>query len=477
MSFKKAVFWQYLTTFIQGLLQIISIMIFSRLLSIEDFGLLAIISFFTNLTLIISQLGFGASIIQKNDLSNNQLNAAFTGSLIFGIICTIILIIFSGFISEYFEENRLKFLIQISSITFLIASFYSIHESILTKNLEFKYLSIINSIGFLFGNFITSIILLYLDFGVYSIVFGNLFYHIIKIIFYYNKLKLKFNFNLRELESIYKFGLGFSITRILNFFSTNIDNLLISKFMGVYTAGIYSRSYNIVQIPIQYLVSSVEKVLFPYLSSIKNDSHILKKRYLEVLEITNNIMIPISVAISLYSKEIIELLLGPKWSDSIIPLQILALTIFIRNSTKINDSLIKSYGLIKERILKEFIYFILIIISIIFSVKNGINYLCMLLLGINVINFIFSSTPIIKIINISYLNIIKSFKQGINLSILILCIWFIILKYTDINYNPLINVVIISVINIVVILFFILITWKSDLLVSRKIKQFINKKK
>lgn len=119
--------------------------------------------------------------------------------------------------------------------------------------------------------------------------------------------------------------LGFNI---LNYFSRNLDELLIGKYLSPSDLGNYNKSYRLLMYPATILGSIINPVLLPIMSDYQNDISMIKKTYVRMQGIFSDFVFPLSIFLSFSAKSIITLMYGNQWTEAIVPFEILALSVW-----------------------------------------------------------------------------------------------------------------------------------------------------
>ncbi|KKL74358.1 hypothetical protein LCGC14_2065700, partial [marine sediment metagenome] len=181
---------------------------------------------------------------------------------------------------------------------------------------------------------ITSIIFAYYGWGVISVILGYVSKSLVKTFFlFFIGLKIwkpSFEFNFREINNFLSFGVYQLGERSLNYLNSNIDKILIGKFLGTVTLGYYNLAYNLVSYPIIVINQIFTRVSFPYFSKLQNNMKRLEKAYLNLISLVSFINFPIYISFVLISPYFLPLLYGTQWYSSIIIVQILSLVFLLR---------------------------------------------------------------------------------------------------------------------------------------------------
>jgi O-antigen/teichoic acid export membrane protein len=319
--------WSYLSTIVKSVLQIGFTAIMARLLEPTAFGLIAMAGIILGFGSYIAQMGVGPALIQKKEIFDEDVRSAFTSALFLGILFFLLFWFFAPFVIYIFDNKKVIPIIRVMALSFIITGLNITALSLLRRNLEFRFLAIIEIISYLLGYGMIGIILAYNGFGVWSLVAGALSQSTLLTILSHLvcRHKLSFIYQWKYYKPLYSFGGRISVISFFEFLGSYLDTLAIGHFIGATPLGIYNRAFMLVNLPAQYLTSSFSRVLFPSFSRIQKETERLKKAYLSTIMLFSTILLPTCFGIAASSREIVLLMLGEKWIPAIPVLQILAI--------------------------------------------------------------------------------------------------------------------------------------------------------
>lgn len=322
MNLKKAFFsssfWTGVGRYLQYGVQLAVMAVLARLLEPEAFGILAMVVVFNGFALILTEAGISSTVIQKRDLKDKDLSTVFWFSCIVATVIAVILVLSAPLIEWFYDYPGLSVVVQVLSISLLVNGLSAVPNGILRRDLKFKQLAIADIVSALLSGLI-AILLAYYGFGYWALIFQIIIQSITRllILFVYSKWIPKFIFRrkiLMEVLSYSNYVVGF---QSINYWARNGDNLLIGKVLGADALGFYSVAYKLMMIPYQGITGIINPSLHPILSTIQNDKERIRKAYFKVIDIIGIVSIMVSAYMFYYSKEIIELIYGPNWGESI----------------------------------------------------------------------------------------------------------------------------------------------------------------
>ncbi|MFC2157899.1 MOP flippase family protein [Acidobacteriota bacterium] len=351
--------------------QFIITAVLANLLDPADFGLLGMATFFTGLILVLNEMGLSHALIQKKGIRPDHYFSAFWLSLVVGIIFFLLMIPLSILIALFYETPSLRSVLLLLSTTFFLASFSRVHKTMLSRNMEFKKIAIIDSSAVLIGG-IAGIISALNGFGVYSLIFQQLFLSITDVVlsWLFCGWRPRFRFSLPSLKEIWGFSFNLTAFNIVNYFARNLDYLLIGKFMGAQALGYYTMAYRLMTYPLQNISWTIMRVMFPAFSKIQEDLERVRFGYKKMIKAISLITFPMMMGFFIIAPKFIILVFGPQWKPAIPLVQIFCICGMIQSIGTTAGTLILSQGKAKL----NFVLGTLFTITITFVILIGMNW-------------------------------------------------------------------------------------------------------
>jgi len=367
--------WSYLGTIMKSVLQIGFTAIMARLLEPAAFGLIAMAGVILRFGSYFAQMGLGSALIQKKEICDEDIRAAFTSALLQGILFFALVWLAAPLVIYIFENKKIIPIIRIMALSFAITGLTTTALSLLRRNLEFRSLFIAEIISYVLGYGIIGILLAHIGFGVWSLVAAALCQGVLLAIISYifSRHKISFIFRWKYYKPLYSFGGRVSIISFFEFIGSNLDTLAIGHLIGAAPLGIYNRAFMLVNLPAQNLTTSFSRVLFPSFSRVQEDLEKLKKAYLTTIMIFASILFPTCLGIAVASREIVLLVLGEKWVAAIPVLQILAIATPFNLVSHFGGIVCEATATLNIKLLMQIIY--VIILGTLFYLLSGYGIL------------------------------------------------------------------------------------------------------
>ena len=150
-SIKASIFWQGSNVAGIAIIQIVYYALLARILSPEDFGLIAIAQSFLNLATLFAQVGIGPALVQHRNPKNAHLSTAFWSHCGLGLLLYVLTFISASSIGSFFDSDALAAILPILTIGFLFSSASASSLSMIQRSMDFRFLFIAENISFLAG--------------------------------------------------------------------------------------------------------------------------------------------------------------------------------------------------------------------------------------------------------------------------------------------------------------------------------------
>ncbi len=317
-TFTRAVFWSFSEQFSRIALRLVVTAFLARLILPEAFGLVAMANIFVGFLGIFKNFGLSAALIYKQDIDKKDLDTVFWFTVFLSIILSLIIFFSAGPIADFYKNPEIIPIVRVLAILFFIGALATIPDTLIRKVLNFKAYFLRNISNIILSGLV-AIFLAYRGWGVWALIvqqFISQTYHII-VSFKLVSWRPSLHFKWERLKPFLSYSWPLFGLNIVNYFSKNVDTLVIGRFLGAGTVGYYNKAYSLMSLPVNNISSSVSRVLFPDLSYSQNNRELVWKKYLRLLSVTAFVTFPLMATMYLLADDLILLLYGPKWEPSI----------------------------------------------------------------------------------------------------------------------------------------------------------------
>ena len=384
----------------------------ARILTPSDFGVVAMGMIFFRLAAAFSSFGIGNVIVQKKNLEKADIVTAQTMSSFLGVLICSMFFLLSPLVSIFFKEPLAGKVLSLFSLNFVINGMTMVPASLLTKEMRFKTSTKIDiAASFIYGG--SAILAAFFGLGAFSLVYAPILSALFRAVVICIAVPYlpKFGWNKAAAMGIAKFGGSLTFASILNYIARNADSLIIGKFLGAESLGLYKRAYDLAVIPKEKVADTLNTVFFPFACETRNDKKWIKSSFLKLTKSIALACLPALVFAALSAKEIIRILYGEKWLGAVHAFQFMAIGGIFYSVMVPCGSILIAYGRMKAYMAVQAFYAICLILAVFFGLNfdiEGVAFAVAVTLILSMFLNFYSITQIIEISVAEYLNNMKS---------------------------------------------------------------------
>lgn len=301
----------------KGVSTIITI-ILARILSAEDYGMIALTTVFITFAAVFTQNGFAIAIIRKEKVSKEDISTTHIVNIFFAIVVYGILFFSAPGIAVFYNQEKLTSVLRAISLAVIFQAFSATHRAIATRNVNFKILSISSTVSSILSGSI-GVLLAYMGFGVWSLVIQQISATLLDavILTFFVRMDFSFNISIKSFKNMFCFSIGAIGTAFVDFAGNNFASILIGKRLSTEKLGIYNKGTLLPEVIGLNIFNIMNVTLLPALSSGKNERELLKTRIVKYVQLSSYIMFPVMFGLFLVADEAIPVLLTEKWTEAI----------------------------------------------------------------------------------------------------------------------------------------------------------------
>ena len=308
------------------LLQMVVSIVVARLLAPEDFGVMAILTFFTAIALVVVDSGFSQILLRKEAPTNDDYKSVFFFNLLVSVVLYLLFVALSPLLAQYYNLAVIK---QIAPVLFLLLPINAlgiIQNTKLSREFRFEVLSLIHFLASLIAGGV-AITVAMCNGGVWALVAQRLTVVAVKssMLWWLGGWQGKGTFSLSAMREMAPFSFRLMSTDIVSALYNNVAQLFIGKVYSPTMLGYFNQAQKVKDLTVQSAVLSVQTVTYPALAKIKDDAIKFAESFRKVLLINIFVMAPIAVGLSAVADPLFRVLLGEKWLMTIPYFKVVAL--------------------------------------------------------------------------------------------------------------------------------------------------------
>jgi PST family polysaccharide transporter len=329
-SLASAVKWMSVARLLAQLLTWLVSIFVARLLTPGDFGIVGMSSVYLGLLVIAAEFGLGSALVAHRDLTPAQLAAINTLAVLLGVAGMALGAASAGPLAAFFRTPALVAIVPVVSLNFLLVAFRTVPLSLLQRDLRFREVALID-----FWQSVilaaATLVLAIAGAGFWSLVIGPLIGNAAYTGFSMLRRPIGFaRLHLDTLGPTLRLSRDVLGARLSWYVFQNADRAVIGRTLGDHALGIYTMGWNLALLPLEKLTSITVNVAPSIFSAARADPALLRRYLLLLTSALLLVTLPATVGIALVAPELVTALLGPQWSESVLPLRLLAVYAALR---------------------------------------------------------------------------------------------------------------------------------------------------
>ena len=330
---------------IKVIIQMGSLVVLARVLTPEDYGVISMVLVVTSFAGLFRDLGLSSAAIQKKDLTTEQQSNLFWLNVSMGLVLMLLVSACAPLVAKFYGQAELRGLTIFLSSTFLISSVSAQHGAMLVRRMQFGR----SSFAAVAGAIVTmavSISLALHEYAYWALALGTVAGALVTsgLTIVLSSFRPGLPCRGSGVRELVGFGANVTMANFINYFSRNLDKLLIGKIAGAEALGIYGRAYQLLMFPIVNIRAPIQAVAFPAMSKLDSGSEDYRQYYIKLVRLLAWGTMPLMAFVLVAAREIVLLVLGDSWEAVIPIIMILALAGMIQPVSSLRGLVLMSSG-------------------------------------------------------------------------------------------------------------------------------------
>ncbi|HXA53707.1 MAG TPA: oligosaccharide flippase family protein [Solirubrobacteraceae bacterium] len=315
--------WVMLSRVVGETFAFVCIVLLARLVSPAEFGHAAVALIFVPLAGILTFEGFASALVQRETIDESHRQVATLMSLLGGLVLTLLVLALTPIAWRPIFGAQTAGLIALVSPVFLIASFGTVSRAMLWRKLDFRRMSLIEVAATAVGNVIP-VGLALAGFGATAIVVGALAQTALTsvLLFAASPFPLP-RWHWRSQRDIGGFGIAAALAGLVDVLFRNAGYGILAAQLPAAQVGIYYRAFNLGVIYQEKLSSVMMQLAFPVYSRTESRAE-MRALHERASRVHAAVIFPLLASLIVLGPVLIPFVLGPAWTPSVRPAQILA---------------------------------------------------------------------------------------------------------------------------------------------------------
>lgn len=337
--------WSALDVFMRQGVQFAVSIVLARILTPEDFGVVAMLALFMAVGTLFIDGGLSSALIQRQNITHTDESTAFFTNLGMGAVSGMLLCIAAPWISSFLRQPVLQYLSYAMAFGLFVGAFGSIHTALLYKEMNFKLTAKVGVVSSVVGGAL-AIYMASQGYGVWSLVAHTVTSGLVNVLllWIWHPWRPAWRFSVASLRSLFRFGGYEMASTLLDAFANNLYSILIGKMHSVRDVGLFNRARNTQLMPVMLMMSIAQRVAYSAFSSVAGDKARLVRGLRQAQAIAMFIYIPVMVCVIVLAEPLVLTLFGEQWVPCVPMLQVLGLGGILWPLHILNLNVLKAQG-------------------------------------------------------------------------------------------------------------------------------------
>ncbi len=312
------------------ILKLIYLAVLARLLTPNDFGLVAMVTAVTGVFDLFTSAGLSSATVQQREISEEQISQLFWVNIGVGLVLAAACAASASSVASFYRDPELYWVVVAMAPGFLVNAAGVQHSALLQRELRYVTLSTIDTLSQLCST-ILGIAFAVVGFGYWSLVIATLSLPVVSTLCYWFATRWVPHRPRRgvEIRSMLTFGGTITFNGLVVYVGYNLEKVLLGRFWGADALGLYTRAVQLTNLPISSINSAVGGVFFSVLSRLQDNPANFRSFFLKGLSVVMAATMPATLFAALFADDIVAVMLGTHWTGSVSVFRLMTPTILV----------------------------------------------------------------------------------------------------------------------------------------------------
>lgn len=416
----SGVVWSFAEKFLTMLVQMVVSIIVARRLMPEDFGVMAILTFFTSVALTIVDSGFSQTLIRKREPSDSDYRSVFLFNVVVALLLYFVLWALAAPIARFYGHSVIRDVAPVLFLLLPINSLCVVQTVMFTREFRFKLLSNIVFFASLVSG-VVAVAMAVAGCGIWALVAQRLLQMGIKVVAFWliRRWRVRGGVSLSALREMAPFSLRLLATDLIASIYNNVAQLFVGKIYSTASLGYYSQAQKLKDLAVISTVQSVQGVTYPALSKLSADEEKFSAGYERIVRLLSFVLFPAMLGLVAISSDMFMLLLGERWMPTVPYFRILALSGMVYPLAMVGYNVlkIKSDGRLVVRL--EVVKRVVMTLVLCVTILTGIEAVAWGMTAMAFVEFLLNSGFALRLMSFGVVRLAKALLPSLLLSLIV----------------------------------------------------------
>ena len=369
----RGVFWVLLEKFGIQAAHFVVTLVLARLLTPNDYGTVALLSIFISIANVLVDAGFGKALVQKKEASQTDYNTVFYLSMAFAAALYAVLFFSAPLVARFYGIPDLKIMLRVLALSLIFHSINGVQNVELNRKMLF-HLSFRISWVRTIVSAVTGISFALAGYGPWALVWASLLGGIAGVIARQLVIRWRpsLTFSWESAKGLFRFGWKVLAIALIERTYSNLQGLLIGKFYTRADLAFVNKGKHVPTLLSNLMSDSLRRVSFPALTKMQDDRDRMRNAMRRIVRTVSLFVFPIMTALAILANSVVGLLFGPRWLDAVPYLQIMCVSVMLRQADTVNRQALMAMGRSDIALWIDIVRRVLCVGMMVFTLRLGV---------------------------------------------------------------------------------------------------------
>lgn len=399
----SGVAWSFSEKLLSMVVQMVVSIVVARMVAPADFGVMAIMTFFTSVSLAIVDSGFSQTLIRKSSPTDEEYRSVLTFNVVVAVVLYALLVAISPLVARLYDAPIIADIAPVLFLVLPINSLCVVQTVMYTREFRFALLSKIVFAASLISG-VVAVVMAIMGCGIWALVAQRLLMMGIKAIAFWmlRRWRTMARPTVRSLREMAPFSLRLLATDLIASIYNNVAQLFIGKMHTTSTLGYYSQAQKLKDLPVTSTVQAVQGVTFPALAQIKDDDEKFAEGYLRIVRMLGFVVFPVMLMFVAIAPDMFMLLLGEKWMPTVPYFEILALSGLLYPIAIVSYNILKTKSDGRVILRLEVVKRVIMTVILCCTIPQGVEAVAWGMMAMAVVEFMLNSSAAMRYVRATW---------------------------------------------------------------------------
>lgn len=411
--------WNYFGVFARNASAFVIGIPLARMLGPKPFGQVALAWSVIALGNLLADLGFSSAIIQRDRLEKTDIRFVFTLQMIFGCVWFSAVFVSAPLVAGYFRDPGLTPVLRWLAGMFLIQAAGQIATGLLRRQLAFRRIQTAQVTSYLLAYVFLGLPMAWTGWGVWAIVWAQLLQGALytAMVYAWVRHSVVPCFQSSGGRRLGAFGMKVLATNLCNWTIGNIDNVMVGRWLGAVSLGLYARVFSLITAPLNSIITTLQSVLFPFYARVQEDRALQLNMYTALFEGLALLTMPLFLGIAVIAPTVMVGLFGEQWAAAAPILGALSAAMPFLALLGLAGPLLWGIGRVELELRIQFLVAILSAIILAWAARGTVVTFGWAVCGLYVFRFLLMTTQIVAVLNLPVLPLLRALAISFGLAL------------------------------------------------------------